>query len=354
MWVSIAATAFVVALPVVPLLWGYHVRQSAYGFSRPYEELVAMSARLTGVAGISQRAVFWKGLLPNTFYEGALFPGLTISLLAMLAVLASWARPRFDASVESGTALEDGSASTTRGIALFYFAAAVVMWSLTLGPQPSWSGTGSIVYGPYWLLLHLPGVESIRVPSRAWLVATLCLAVCAGVGASWLAGRARRSWVVLPIAVAIVTEVWFRAGTYAVPTPMAGGLVPAGAVVLDLPLFPGYENTGPQYLAVLGGYRVVNGYSGYAAPHSDALRHALADHRPAGLNAFRRVGDLYVLVRPEVDRPFVDWLETQDGIESLPSETAVRAYRLPRVGPGPAIAPPLPLPRRGETFIRIP
>ena len=155
-WLAIAATAIVATLPVVPLLAGYHARQSAYGLVRGLDEIRAMSAHVTSLAGISHRAILWKRWLPNTYNESSLFPGFALVMLALTGVIA-----------------------TRRRVVLFYFVTAVVMWLLALGPSR----------GPYWLLLQLPGAQSIRVPARAWLPATLCLAVCAGFGAAWLAGR---------------------------------------------------------------------------------------------------------------------------------------------------------------------
>jgi hypothetical protein len=338
-WVRILRVAIVTSLPVVPLLWGYYVRQAAYGFVRGYPEIRSMSAHVTGLMGISHRAVLWKGLLPDTFDEGALFPGLTISILTVIAIVA-----RF-----YGTSTRGVRAAWSRHDAvIFYFGAAIAMWLLALGPEPTWSGVRTFAYGPYWLLLQLPAGNSIRVPARAWLPAVLCLAVCAGYGASWLAARDRGSWVILPIAIAIVSEGWFHDRTHEVPAPVLSGLIPAGAMVLDLPLYETFENAGPEYLAVLKGYRVVNGYSGYAPVHFDRLRDALAGHRPEALSAFRQLGDLYVLVRPAVDRPFLEWLEAQDGIKFLSASGDSRIYRLPRSSTGPATPTPLPLPRVGR------
>jgi hypothetical protein len=50
---------------VLPLLRGYYVRQTAYGFVRSYNEIKAMSADITALAGISHRTVLWKGWLPE-------------------------------------------------------------------------------------------------------------------------------------------------------------------------------------------------------------------------------------------------------------------------------------------------
>ena len=343
-WAAIAVTALVAALPIVPLLWGYYVRQRAYAFARSYDELQAFSASLVALAGIPHRSVLWRGVLPGTFYEASLFPGMAIAILVVIALLARVG--------PSERAAEE--AHVRRACVLFYVVAAVVMWSLAIGPEPTWSGGSAPVYGPYWLLLHAPGAQSIRVPARAWLVSTMCLAVCAGAGAADLAGRRRLRWVVLPLALVIVAEGWFVDRTFAVPAPDRDARIPAHATVLDLPLYPGYENAVPQYFAVLSGYRAINGYSGYEAPHVGPLRDALGQHRSAALNVFRRRGDLYVLVRPPVDRPLVEWLESQPAVAPMEPAGEVRLYRLPRIGPGPAVAELTPLPRPGRAQFSVP
>ena len=317
-WVAIVAAAILATVPVVPLLLGYRVRQAAYGLVRGLDEIKGWSATLDSIAGISHRSVLWKGWLPNTFSEASLFPGFAIAALALIGVIA----PR-------------------RRVPLFYGAAAVVMWLLALGPER----------GPYWLLVQLPGAQSIRVPARAWLPATLCLAVCAGFGAAWLARRRRARWLIAPLAVLIVAEVWFVGPTMKAPAPVKLA-VPADAMVLDLPISAGYGNADAQYLAVLGNYRVINGYSGYSLPYFAALREALAAHRPEALAPFRALADVYVVTRPDLEKPFVTWLEMQEGVERLPDAEAWKLYRALRRGSGPP--PPLPLPRSGESAIVIP
>jgi hypothetical protein len=134
---------------------------------------------------------------------------------------------------------------------------------------------------------------------------------------------------------------------------MLKGSIPAGAVVLDLPVGDSYENADPQYLAVLGGYRVVNGYSGYFPPHIDSLRLALAGHRSVAFDHLRRLADLYVIVRPDVDPPSVLWLETQDGAEHVSDDSGWKLYRLPRSSTDPLPPMPLPLPRPGQVPFAI-
>jgi hypothetical protein len=338
-WVKVAVTGAVATLPVVPLLIGYHLRQTAYGLFRDYPEIVSQSAGIQSLAGINQRAVLWVGWLPNTFYEQSLFPGFAILALVAVAIAA---------------ALVSRERRTWRRVVLFYLAAAVVLWAFTLGPEVRWAGVRVPPgYGPYWLLMHIPGMQSIRVPSRAWLLATLCLAVCAGFGAAWLAARRRTGWVIVPVAVLIVAEGWFVGPAMQAPSALPL-YIPPGAQVLDLPISAGYGNADAQYLAVLGNYRVVNGYSGYAPPYFAALRNALADHRPEAFVPFRQRADLYVVARPDLEPQFVTWLESLHDPQRLIDFGSWKLYRLPRLGNGPPRSLLLPLPKPGEISLTIP
>jgi hypothetical protein len=109
----------------------------------------------------------------------------------------------------------------------------------------------------------------------------------------------------------------------------------------------------PQYLAVVDNYRVINGYSGYAAPHLDALRQALVGHKPAAFAPFRKRSDVYVVVRNGLESQFVTWLESLHDAERLFDSAQLKVFRLRRVD---SDAPPpmlLPLPKAGETTLTI-
>ena len=338
-WIAVAATAVVATLPVVPVLIGYYVRHTAYGLFRDYPEILSQSAGIQSLAGINQRAVLWVGWLPNTYYEQSLFPGLAIIAFAGIGVVASIVSPEHRA---------------WRRVVLFNLAGAVLMWAFTLGPDVRWFGVRvPPLYGPYWLLLHLPGAQSIRVPSRAWLPATLCLAVCAGFGAAWLASRGRAKWTIAPLAILMVAEGWFVGSAMQVPMPLPL-YIPRNALVLDLPITAGYGNADPQYLAVLGDYRVVNGYSGYAPPHFAALRDALADHRPEAFDTFRKRADVYIVARPDLEPQFVTWLESLHETERLIDFGKWKLYRLRRIGTGPPPPLLLPVPKPGQIPLTIP
>jgi hypothetical protein len=339
-WIAIAATVAAATLLVAPLLIGYHIRQTAYSLFRGYREIVSWSAGIQSLAGINPRSVLWAGWMPNVpDYERSLFPGFAIIALAALGV---------------GVSVLSESQREWRRVALFYLAGAFLMWAFALGPEVRWFDFRlPLRYAPYSLLLHLPDSNSIRVPSRAWLLATLCLAVCAGLGATWLASRRRAKWLLAPLATLMIAEGWFVGPAVQVPTSLPVR-IPPDAVVLDL--FRMINDDGradPQYFGVVGNYRVVNGYSGYSPRHLDPLRHALADHKPGAFVPFRKQSDLYVVARPGLEPQFVTWLESLHDTERLIDSGELKVYRLRRLGSGPPPPVLLPLPKPGETPLTI-
>ena len=391
--VPIVITAVVAVLPLVPLLWGYHVRHVAYGLVREYNEIRSFSADIVGLGGMYYRSMAWRGILPHDFEEGALFPGFTIVALAVFAI-ASWSgtlarcgadlhgprkqwsrrlliasgvltlivlarvwtgywgwhfgpiplppfQPMHLFTVAFAIALAGLLATETvrlawdrRNPVIFYAIAVVTLWLLALGPEPAWSKPWQALWsGPYRPLMALPGFDSVRVPARTWLPAVLCLAVLAGCGVAKMLERyvRHRRILVAGLIMAIVFEGSIHDQTYLVPRPMRAGAIPPGAVVLDLPMEEGYWNAVPQYRAVLGGYRTINGYSGYEPPFFTPLRHALADLVPGALDSYRRSSDLYVIIRPGQNASVTKWLTMQSGVEHLFDLDRARIYRMARL-----------------------
>jgi hypothetical protein len=181
--------------------------------------------------------------------------------------------------------------------------------------------------------MQLPGYDTVRAPARMWLPAVMCLAVLAGYGAVAVLRRYSRHGRVAMcvLAVAVIVEGWSFDGTMEVPKPMRAGAIPPGALVLDLPIEQGYWNALPQYRAVLGGYRTINGYSGYEPTYYDPLRHTIANMRPGALDPYRRFSDLYLIIRPGQDINVTRWLTTEPGTEHLFDIEQARIYRMPRL-----------------------
>jgi len=339
-WMALAGIVGANALLVAPLLIGYHIRQAAYGLSRGYSEIVSWSAGIQSLAGVGPQSMLWAGWLPDTpGYEQSLFPGLAIVTLAALGV---------------GLSVASDALREWRRVALFYLTGAFLMWSLALGPEVRWFDVRfPLKYTPYSLLLGLPGSHSIRAPSRAWLLATLCLAVCAGLGTAWLSSRPRAKWLIAPLATLIIFEGWFVGPAVQAPTPLPVR-VPPDAFVLDLLRIVNNDGRAdPQYLGVVGNYRVLNGYSGYSPQYIDALRQAVVDHKLSALVPFRTRADLYVVARPGLDPQFVTWLESLDDAERLVRSGHTTVYRLRRIGSGPPPPMLLPLPKAAEPPLTI-
>jgi hypothetical protein len=368
-----AVAAVVASMPLVPLLYGYQVRLAAFGLVRSYGEAKGWAADVTALAGISHREWLWSGWLPTTYGESSIFPGFTIVTLALVAIVAQarLTRPapqmvhrflsrgllalaamlmivalsglgplRFYrvftfgvlfllAAIFTSTRFRAGWSQ--RDPVLFYAVAAVTFWLLALGPEPTWAGERILTYGPYRLFfeLHIPAV--VRVSARAWIAALPCLAVLAAFGAKFLAGRVpgHRTAAVGVAAALMIAESWFVTGAAPVPAAMPAGVIPREATVLDVPFADPFVNAAAQYRAVLGGYRTINGYSGYEAPHLTSLRKAFKAGDYDAIDQYRGQRDLYVIVRPEADPSFRRWIASRAG-EPHSTVGATTVYRLRR------------------------
>jgi hypothetical protein len=104
------------------------------------------------------------------------------------------------------------------------------------------------------------------------------------------------------------------------------------------------------YRAVLGGYRSIDGYSGYSPPHYGDAVEAIRRHDPVVVDAYRALDDLYVIVRSSADAADRAWFEAQPGAVQVWSTDGWHLLRLPRTQTA-AVSLPLPLPVTGtDTF----
>jgi len=213
----------------------------------------------------------------------------------------------------------------------FYLLAAVVTWALALGPMTTFMGDPGIP-GPYHLLMSLPGVDALRVPARFWLMTTICLSVLAGlVVAELMHGRTRRT-VAIAVAVvglAVLSDGWIdRIRAAELPPPIPGAEHLAGATVLEAPPDLIFRDIQSVFRAVDGGWKTVNGYSGWGPSYYSALVSAGRAESESTLTSFQRLGDLHVLVEQDATR----WralVERQPGVARVASDNARVLYRLP-------------------------
>jgi hypothetical protein len=390
--IPLLAAAGLVTLALAPLLWGYHVRLAAYGLARELGEIRAFSADVVGLAGMFYTNTAWRGLLPHDFEERALFSGFTIVALAVLALWSRnpdsshsdrrrepgppgvWSRrllaasavvtavvlariqagpfgrrfgpvplPQFDPHrVFSLAAVLFVAAVLTsrwfrrawsrRDPVVFFGVAVVVLWLLALGPLPEWSTPRRFVtYGPYWLLMQVPGVDAVRVPARIWLIAVLCLAVLAAYGTAVLLGRYTRRprLAVAALTLLIVVEGWFTGPIFEAPVPIAAGVIPEGAVVLELPITGDYRDAVPQYRGIVGRYRTINGYSGHYPPFFESFINGIDKRSDEALRSYLRAADLYVIIKPDVDPAVIEWIASLPGATMLSAAGDAHVYRLP-------------------------
>lgn len=301
-------------LPIVPIAAKYLEVHSRYRLTRPLSEIAYYSADITGLLHPVPAAVVSSKWLTPLQAEGALFPGLTIALLALAGI--AWRRRQEFSSL--------WRVSNDRSVVGFYASMVVLMWLFSLGPA------GHL---PYSWLLHVPGVTGIRAPARFWMLAVLSLSVLAGFGITRL-GRGRAAWMVAGVAsAAIVFEGWVRVPAVPVhPFPFVQPDI-VDAMVLELPLDSPDANTAAVLRATTGGYRTFNGYSGYEAPHFVPMRAGLRWRDPGIVTAIRQRGDLHVSVLSSNADGWRAWLARTYGSGALlVGESPERAlYKLPRL-----------------------
>lgn len=389
--VMIALATVVAVLPLAPVLYRYTSVHSALGFVRGYWEIRGFSADIAGVLCAPQLLTFWGWVRVRCGPEGELFPGVALMLLSMLGLVGMVVRSWRAESIHSGIVVtwlrrvllfiaavymmvilvllvsgpfmfELGplrvQASTFRkpvqvvtltvllALALspgvrtmvrqsrtmwFYLLAAVMTWALALGPMTTFMGEPGIP-GPYHLLMSLPGVDALRVPARFWLMTTICLSVLAGLVVSeFMRGRSRRTAAVgvVLVGVAVLSDGWIdhiRAAELPLAVPGADRL--AGATVLEVPPDLVYRDIQSVFRAVDGGWRTVNGYSGWGPSYYNALVGAGRAESDGMLTPFQRLGDLYVIVGQDAPR-LRAMVEQQPGVTRVASDKALIVYRLP-------------------------
>ncbi|MEP6467752.1 MAG: discoidin domain-containing protein, partial [Parafilimonas sp.] len=232
--------------------------------------------------------------------EKELLPGL---FAAGLAAIGLW------------TALGD---PRRRRWAILYGSVALAALALSLGPRVRVWGTVLTTHGPYaWLLAMVPGMDGMRVPARFAIIVVAALAVLVAFGVDWLLRRAAPRFR-LPVAAACVLMV--VADGWAVPIttvsysargrPEDRGVAfwlagRAAGAALHLPIHPsGEQLLDYQFMTLVHGHPIVNGFSGYVTPLVDVLGSQLSplydfDRFPAAVRMLRSLGIRYVFVHPD-------------------------------------------------------
>jgi len=321
--IVLGAAWLVAAAALAPVLLGYRSIHDHYGFRRSQVEIVNYSADVAGLWSVAPESRAWAWLDGGASSESQQFPGLTVVVLAAAAVVLA-ARAR-----------------EARGETAFYACAAVVIWTLSLGPRPALHGVPLGVPGPYAALAALPGFDGMRVPARFWMVAVMCLSACAALAlASIESPRARR--IVFTIAgLGILIDGWPSAIGVAAAPPMR---VTRTVAVARLGLPVRETETETMYGSIVQDRPVFNGYSGYTAPQHPALLDMVEAHDTRILDRLAATSPIEVLVEwaNDPDGGWRGWLDSYGAVRADGGD-GWTAYMIPRTG---AVAPPPPSGKR--------
>jgi F5/8 type C domain len=323
------------SLPLLPILWKYHLVHSMLGLRRTVPEIREFSATTASFVHASPLMRLWpEGRAAN--FELFLFPGVTVVLLAAFALAMVLVTKPWTATRE-------------RSPILFYVFGALLMAALALGPGGQGHEPASLLH-PFSWLLWLPGFDGIRVTARFAMIATLCLAIAAGLGLARLmalAGRAR-------LLVAALAIAGLTADGLTEPVPV---LSPPGRLILppvqdpavvELPMDNIYVSVAAMYRSMSHGQPLVNGYSGHFPPHYNVLTLSLARGDVSGLLYLARQRPLVIIVNDLLDpgRGYRTMVESIPGIKPQSVTAGGSMFLLP-AQPAPRV-PPVGQPVRAE------
>jgi hypothetical protein len=398
----IAAATAVAALPLLPIVYKYSVVHASHGFERSLGEMRIYSADVAGVLCAPPALTFWGWLRVACRGEGELFPGLALALLAaaalvyalqgkparpvvwiqraLLVVAGAYAlivasillagpwtlgagpvrisasdvdKPLLVAIFAAIAALVLGLGARIRqprSMLVFYLLAAIVSWLLALGPTITLMGETSGRPGPFAWLEVLPGVDGLRVPARFWLMTLLCLSTAAGMfiaeAVLWGRRRAVAGGAVLLLIGLVLADGWTAPiAAVPVPAPVADPSLLRNRVVLHVPMDQ-YTDIATTWRAATGGWRSVNGYSGYEPNYYSAAAQASRSGSDVVFAPFRRDGDLYVVVTDQT-HPIAAAVKRQPGVVAISGGATGSLYRLPRRDTSAAVPAGRPLAAAG-------
>ena len=379
----------VAALAMAPVAWGYLKYQRMYGLRRWPDEIEAFSADIASVLSASEMLRVWGWLHIVRRPESELFPGLTIVALTVAGLACAWLRSRTQAAgvrlsivllaaaaafalvacipaaagpvrvevfgvrlLSISTARKPMSMAALLAAAAFvahpavrgawgrgspfafYTLAAAAMWACSLGPSPTFMNVPVFYKAPYAWLMYLPGMDGVRVPARFWMLATLCLSMAAALGAIHIMRRwpPSRRWLPAAACVLLLVEGWPQRIDLAA-LPAERPVHAAAAARLELPLSPERDSTA-LYRATRHRRPLINGYSGYFAPHYWLLWHLLGRRDRDVLTRLASLGPVEVVVNHEEDpdRAWRRLVGRHDGARVLHKAGDYTAYRVEPMG----------------------
>ncbi len=381
---AVGLTGVLAALPALPILLRYQRVHDALGLRRTAMEIEGYSADLTGLLSGSTHLTLWGGFDWFHQAEGQLFPGLTVVVLMGIVLLrVRWWPPGPEPIVLRviRVVVTTTAALFTAGLAYrfavgpwelaplgwkvamnrpdqaipqtvlacvvalvlspagawayrrhspfaFYLLATFLLGVLAMGPHPTVMGTSIMTHSPYLGLMQLPGFDGLRVPARFWMLAVVCLSALLGISyARLVRPDLRRGGVVFGVvAVGILLDGWVTLPT--VPAPRRSAILDdrARGPVLELPLGWRDDDVAAMLRTAHHGQPVVNGHSGYVAPHYGALAYGLGHSREQLLHELGALGVEHIRIdRTNDDAPHYESLVASSPALRLVAETGTES-----------------------------
>jgi hypothetical protein len=354
---GIAIASACALLAMMPLAAGYARIRAHYALGRSFEEVLQFSADATSLLTAHGTSWLWGWTARWAKSEGELFPGATITALAIVGVIAGWNRrapsDRLDRASRwllpliaiagviayagwahapwrfsfAGIAISSEAPfkSTTVALALaalwlalssrlrgayarrsalaFYALATVVLFVCALGPKPTFAGHQFLYEPPYAWLMRLWIFESIRAPARFGMLVMLTLATTAAVAFNQFALRppVRRALAIVALAC-IAADGWSASLTLPpLPDHWDSARADGFAAVMELPLGETFGDLAALYRAIDHRHFLINGNSGFEPTHYLTLRLALDELDPSALDGLPLPGPLLVVVAKRSD-----------------------------------------------------
>jgi len=394
--IGVAIALALAAVALFPVAWSYLRIHHYYGFARPFNDIITLSADLSSFVTASPLVALWGWTAPLNETERQLFPGATVLVLvglgASLAVSKERARATsnratfaltaavgifaaiaatamfgvswraglgaFSLSVREpfkplsiallllsiaiGLSPPMRAAHRRRSPFAFYVVAAILLAVCCLGPKPRVLGYQFLYQPPYaWLMRIRPIGESMRVPARFAMTMIMALSAAAALAFARVArGRPNVGTVTFVACTAIIAEGWV-VGLPMLDPPAPWPSQAAGAAasaLLELPLGQTEQDTEAMFHAVRMRFPTVNGYSGYEPPYYGMTRVAMAERDDSVLDAFAARGVLTILVaRPaNYSTEALAWMRSNPKIVPIAEDSDRAWFRLEAQHPAAA------------------
>jgi hypothetical protein len=402
---AIAVTSVLANLALLPVMLKYQAVHQQYGLRRTMAEALWFSAPVSAWFEVSSVVWFWPKFLPDS--KDDLFPGVTVVILVLVAVWRSnwWKAPAGVSSRSSRwviagltlvTALSLASIATTMAIGpwrisvlgetlrtsgldralrmaflcgvpllllrtrivevvrrrdtlVFYIGAMIVLGVLCCGPVLRAKGAVILDPMPYRWLMAVPGFDELRVPTRFWMLGTLCLAVAASLAFARLVperGRVRAALLLL-LSAGVMLDGWTRGITMAAAPQQWPKVERRDQTrpILELPLGPEWDAAG-TFRSMRHRRPVLNGVSGYDPPHYEPLKAGLSLHDPELLLAIASLGAFDVVVNGDADPDgaWARYVSSVPGVALAATDGTRTVYQIPAtVRPEVQLGPVVPI-----------